>query len=96
MSGWREPTEAEIEDALRREPKLSRDPGLARERAVRFARAEAWQRDHGLLPAVGEQSREDFARTVHRRFNAFQQVKVKPPDGVTYGAGKGPRGADSR
>jgi hypothetical protein len=88
MSEWREPTEAEIEDALARVPGLSRDPALARERAVRFARAEAWQRDRGLAPAVGEQSREGFARAVHWRFNAFRQVGVKPPDGVTYGRGK--------
>jgi hypothetical protein len=88
MSGWREPTEAEVEDALRRVPGLSRDPALARERAVQFARAEAWQRDRGLMPPVGEQSREGFARAVHQRFNAFRRVSVKPPDGVTYGRGK--------
>lgn len=89
MSVWREPTEAEIEDALRREPLLSRDPALARERAVRFARAEAWQRDRGLLPSLGEQSREDYARNVHGRAAAMRQVGVKPPDGVTYGKGEG-------
>jgi len=81
---WREPTEAEVEDALRREPQLDR------ERAVRLARAEAWQRDRGLMPPLGEQSREAFARSVHRRFNAFREGFAKPPDRVTYGKGSGP------
>jgi len=32
---------------------------------------------------------------MHERSQRFGKA-VKPPDGVTYGAGKGPRGADSR
>jgi hypothetical protein len=93
MSEWREPTEAEAEDALRRVPGLSRAPEKARERAVRYAKAEAWQRDRGLAPAVGEATREHFAKNVERRAAAMRKVSVKPPDGVTYGRGQKKEGS---
>lgn len=101
MSEWRDPTEAEVEDAAKRYPKLSR------ERATRLARAEAWQRDRGLMPPLGEKSRGDgrrwnaggvtrepgertssFEATTAKRGESFARSSGKPPDGLTYGAGK--------
>jgi hypothetical protein len=102
MTEWRDPTDAEVDDAL------GRHPGLPRERAVRLARAEAWQRDRGLMAPLPPLSRGDgrmrdkdgkmlrepgartssFEATTHKRGDGFLNVHVKPPDGVTFGKGE--------
>ena len=109
MSEWRAPTDAEVEDARERYPNYGED------RLVRLARAEAWQRDRGLMPPVGPKSRGDgrlrdkddrptrergarvstFEVTTALRGDSFRNSSVKPPDGVTYGAGKPPAKKDS-